>query len=323
MAKTDRFLFIYNRLKDSGSFTIKDVVDKFEVSKRTVKRDIEDIRARLGIDIPFSGAFPPRYVISIDDQRYLNMIFEGEGILLLSLLKSISGNRFLFPMDFRQIRNNLNLPDGDSFNDLTDRICYEMSEEKALDYNLFVDITDSIKGQTQLQISYVDLSGNRSSRIIEPQYLRNSDGQWHLVAWCHSRRELRIFHVSRIVEWERIESGYEKKFSIGDIQNFLGSGFGIMQGDDVKIVSILFSGKAVRLIQGKRWHKDQVIEPVEDGVVISFPVLSFEEILRVVLSYHTEAEVLGPPEFRDIWIKKIREMGEKFQVGHYVSLGKD
>ena len=73
----------------------------------------------------------------------------------------------------------------------------------------------------------------------------------------------------------------------------------------------------MKLVEGKRWHNEQTVKTVPEGLKVTFPVESFEEVLRTVLSYHTEAEVVEPAEFRELWLGKIREMGEKFLYGTF------
>jgi predicted DNA-binding transcriptional regulator YafY len=287
------------------------VAGKFEVSDRTIRRDIEYIRDRLSIDIQYSKSEDAGYFISEDERLYLVRLFQDEKILFLSLLKSICKNSFLFPIDIDLVSKALNLDKTSSSEMLTDRISYEMSEEKKLDFSLFNILIKSIEKKKQLWISYSDLNGTESKRIIEPQYLRNSDGQWYLLAFCHNREEMRVFHLSRIGDWELLDVDFVNTVELDEILEVFDSSFGIMTGtDDLKRVSILFKNRAARIVKGKKWHRDQNVEETDLGVVISFPVHSYEEVLNTVFSYNSDAEVLEPPDFRELWKNKISEMAE-------------
>ena len=313
MSQTERVFYILNKLGQQRFFTVGETADRFEVSVRSIKRDIEYIRERLGVQITYETGISAHYTITEDDQDLLNVIRKGEGLLFLSLLKSLSHNHFLFPVDYKPIRDSLKIPDKGSEIDVTERISYSMSEGKELNFNLFHDLVFSIQKQRQLEISYQDLQGACSKRFIEPQYLRNSDGQWYLLAWCHFREEMRVFHVSRINSWLSTEKPYKISISREKVLKFLDSSFGIMSGAGAtKDVSILFTGKSIRLNQGKKWHPDQRVENTDSGVIVTFPVHTYDEILREVLSYNSEAEVLEPHEFRELWLETIREMAEKF-----------
>lgn len=255
----------------------------------------------------------PGYYVSENDRKQLLDIDLGERILFLSFMKSISRNHFLFPVDFNRISQALDLGDNEISTALTDRISYGMSEEKLFDSTLFSFLVQAMEKRQQLEIEYSNLTGEGSVRKIEPQYLRNSDGQWYLLAYCHLRNELRVFHVSRIVSWKMLDTAILHDYPVEELVTFFDSSYGVMTGSKtVQTVSILFRNKAVQLVAGKRWHDEQEMKEVPEGVVVSFPVQSYEEVLRVVMSYHSDAEVLEPVEFRELWLEKIREMAEKF-----------
>jgi predicted DNA-binding transcriptional regulator YafY len=311
MSQTERIFYLLDTLKNKKSFITDDVAGIFEVSDRTIRRDIEYIRDRLRIEIQYSKGSDAGYFISEKEKEYLVNLQKDESVLFLSLLKSICKNNFLFPVDYNLVGQALRIKDSVSIDNLTDRISYEMSEEKEFDFSLFNIILCSIENKQQLDISYSNLNGSESKRTIEPQYLKNSDGQWYLLAFCHYRNELRIFHLSRISQWKILAHNFISQISLDDIVDVFDSSFGIMTGpNEITNVSILFKNKTVRMVSGKRWHKDQHMEKVKDGIIVSFPVHSFQEILNRVFAYNSDAEVLEPPEFRELWKKKIAEMAE-------------
>lgn len=313
MSQAERIVFLLKSLKSERKISISELRDKFEISDRTIRWDMEYIRDRIHLDITYSKGIG--YSITDRDRDLLIKMDLGERILFLSLIKSISKNHFLFPVDYKRISEALDAGNSASIENLTDRISYEMSEEKFFDVFLYDCLIQSIDKGLQVLISYSNLNGDGSNRFIEPQYLRNCDGQWYLLAFCHLRSELRVFHVSRIKSWKLLDLKSIREYSTDELVSFFDSSYGVMTGFETTwTVSILFRNKAIQLVSGKHWHCEQEIEKVPDGVVVSFPVHSFEEVLRVVMSYHSDAEVLEPPEFRELWKNKIREMADKFLV---------
>ncbi len=254
------------------------MAEKYEVSIRTIKRDLELIREQLLIDIKCTGGAHPKYSTSPEEFLSLDKRLSKQGLLLFALIESFSRNHFLFPLDFKLIRDNMKLPISDSFLELTGHISYEMSEEKPISLDLFYSLMESIQDKMQLNIKYYNLKDSVSCRKVETYHLRNSDGQWYLIGWCHFRNCVRIFHVSRIISWRRVNVPFSQSLSFEQISNILDSSFGIMidtDGDAVP-VSILFKGRAVKLVEGKRWHDKQIIEIVPGGMKVTFPVDSFE-----------------------------------------------
>ncbi|MFI6156560.1 helix-turn-helix transcriptional regulator [Kitasatospora sp. NPDC051170] len=51
---------------------------------------------------------------------------------------------------------------------------------------------------TVLLLSYVDASGQESERAVEPAGLLTADGKWYLIAWCRTRRAGRGFRLDRV-----------------------------------------------------------------------------------------------------------------------------
>lgn len=51
---------------------------------------------------------------------------------------------------------------------------------------------------TVLQLSYVDAAGRESHRMVEPAGLLTADGKWYLIAWCRTRQSGRGFRLDRI-----------------------------------------------------------------------------------------------------------------------------
>ncbi|MCO5968960.1 helix-turn-helix transcriptional regulator [Actinoallomurus soli] len=49
-----------------------------------------------------------------------------------------------------------------------------------------------------LRLSYTDAAGNASDRVVEPAGLLTADGRWYLIAWCRTRRAGRGFRLDRI-----------------------------------------------------------------------------------------------------------------------------
>ncbi|MCC9308249.1 WYL domain-containing protein [Kitasatospora sp. RB6PN24] len=56
----------------------------------------------------------------------------------------------------------------------------------------------ALADSTVLRLSYVDAAGRQSERLVEPAGLLTADGKWYLIAWCRTRRAGRGFRLDRI-----------------------------------------------------------------------------------------------------------------------------
>ncbi|SEF73158.1 proteasome accessory factor B [Nonomuraea solani] len=56
----------------------------------------------------------------------------------------------------------------------------------------------ALAGNLVLRLSYTDATGRESDRVVEPAGLLTADGRWYLIAWCRTRRAGRGFRLDRI-----------------------------------------------------------------------------------------------------------------------------
>ncbi|WP_266375675.1 WYL domain-containing protein [Streptomyces canus] len=59
-------------------------------------------------------------------------------------------------------------------------------------------VEQALTTRTVLRLSYVDATGRRSDRAVEPAGLLTADGRWYLIAWCRTRQAGRGFRLDRI-----------------------------------------------------------------------------------------------------------------------------
>ncbi|MBC7345024.1 MAG: WYL domain-containing protein, partial [Clostridia bacterium] len=138
-----------------------------------------------------------------------------------------------------------------------------------------------------------------SERYLDPYHVRYHQGAWYLIAYCHTRAEVRIFALDRIRELKVMEERFEpvNDFSL---EEYLGLSMGIERGYGVWEVAIKFTPFQARWIRERKWHASQEMEELDDGsLILKLKVAGLNEVKRWVLSFGKEAEVLAPPELRE------------------------
>jgi predicted DNA-binding transcriptional regulator YafY len=118
--------------------------------------------------------------------------------------------------------------------------------------------------------------------------------------------------VARIQKAELLnrKSKSAEELSI-DPEKFLDSPFGIFKGEEITQVKIFFTGWAANIIKEQKWHRDQILETTEDGVVLTLPVADFTEIKMKVLQFGANAKVLEPASLRQDLAEEIARMYEE------------
>ena len=79
-------------------------------------------------------------------------------------------------------------------------------------------------------------------------------------------------------------------------------------------MTLRFSPKISPLIAEQEWYEAQEVSVDKDGSLrLSFPVSGFVEVIREILKYGGDVEVIKPVELRDAIKEEIRRMGKLYR----------
>ncbi len=85
------------------------------------------------------------------------------------------------------------------------------------DGSILSTLRNAIRSRERLVITYYSAGSDRiSERAIDPQRLVTRDGNWYLVAWCHSAADERLFRVDRISAVDRTDETFENRGLLGE-----------------------------------------------------------------------------------------------------------
>ncbi len=316
MSQTERIFYILNKLREENRITTGETARRFEISSRTVKRDLEYIRDRLGYRLIWSGS-GGYYSLSGEDLEKVRARGEQE-LLFYSLAMGFCRNRKLMPLVSRSIEEHLAGILPPEYRELSEHISYGLFDYPEPPDRFFSLILRAVGSGRRMDMVYRSLGGDSSGRRVDPLHLKNWNGQWYLAAWCHTRKAIRLFLLSRIEELALLDETFEFPLDRETLIERMNSGFGIMtelnNEAPGRTVTLRFTGRAALLTEGVVWHPTQKeVWNREKGIrEFTFPVSSFEEVLNRVFSFREEGEVVSPPELRDIWKEKIRKMAQNF-----------
>lgn len=159
-------------------------------------------------------------------------------------------------------------------------------------------LLDAIGDRRKVEIRY---AGERSlagiNRIVHPYQLLEQEGASYLVAWCELAGGWRHFRLDRILDVARLDQAYSAR------SDFVPAGDSFhapREGTDR--VEVRFSPAV------SRWLKERYPEAVvqaDGGVIVTYLVASPEWLVRHVLQYGPEAEVVGPASYRELMRKQL------------------
>jgi predicted DNA-binding transcriptional regulator YafY len=200
MNRIDRLLGILTLLQSRKFVPAERIADKFGISIRTVYRDIKAL-VELGIPVSFEapkgyfvvhGYFLPPVSFSTDEA---NALLLSESLVYGFADRSIQKH---YSNALNKIKAVLRSQQKEKLDVLTNSIKMQMHPKLLLDVEYLSLLQNAISGKTILEIEYKDNKEQVSKRQLEPIGLIFYAFNWHLIGWCHTRKDYRDFKVSRI-----------------------------------------------------------------------------------------------------------------------------
>lgn len=200
--KVDRLVSIIMILLDKKRISAQELADRFEVSPRTIYRDVESIN-RAGIpvrSIPgVGGGFEvmPQYkvdkkVFSTADLSAILMGLSGlSGVMRGDdLANALAKVKSFIPAE---AASDIELKANQVHIDLN-----QWMGNKDIPLNLEA-IKTALQENKLLSFEYTDPRGSRTLRTVEPYQLILKSSHWYFQGYCHKRNDFRLFRLSRIL----------------------------------------------------------------------------------------------------------------------------
>lgn len=310
MGRTERIAYINNRLKNAVPLTVAKVVERFEVSEKTVKRDIEYLRDRCEAPVKWNRG-THSYVYS---EPWDGLVFLDEhSLLAFTFLKAILSELHYIPVVSDSLSDEFRSLVPDEFVDIVDKVCYELPDMEAVSDVLIAEICRSLRKKKCLKILYKNAQEEKTERIIEPLRLINYSGKWYTIALDQKSTTLRTFALSRILTFALQNESFSSRFTDEEIETFSGSSYGIFKGEAIGTAVLRFYGGAANSVKKSIWHPLQNMKTFQhpllgSSIELSLPVHDYSELLGRALRCGCNCEVCSPPDFRDRWKKEIEKM---------------
>jgi predicted DNA-binding transcriptional regulator YafY len=316
VSQTERIAFLDRKLRERGWVTAAEVAERFEVSTRQVKRDIEYLRWRLDAPIAYEGA-QHRYRYEKPWQQF--QFADERRVLFSALAKGWAASEAHRSLVTPEILEGIEAAVSKDYRSVAARIRYEAPSSEPVDLEVFSQLCRGMRENKIVCMDYVNLAGEPSQRRIEAQRLWNYGGVWYLVALDHLRGGLRTFHLGRVtrlmVTPDPVTKDETDPAWVAEVGAWTASGSGIFRGGEVFEATVRLRGPALRLATDQRWHPQQHDAPGDDEagpwLDRTLPVVDTRELLARVLAFGGDGEALSPPEFRRQWSDEIRKMTKR------------
>ncbi len=216
MNRIDRLMGIITRLQTKKGLTAPQIAEHFNISERTVFRDLKAI-SEIGVPVSFepdkgysvgSGFFLPPVSLTVEEANALTLAeplvvrFADKSIqqhfnTALSKIKMVLG---------RSQREKMEITQAGTAHFVPDHYAHLMP---STDY--LIPLQNAIINKNIVKIEYLNQEDYRTERELEPIGLTFYSLNWHLIAWCHTKNAYRDFRTSRIQMLQVTMKPFEKQ----------------------------------------------------------------------------------------------------------------
>jgi predicted DNA-binding transcriptional regulator YafY len=306
--RTERFYKIDNLLHANPVVPIGRFLEELEVSPATFKRDLMYMRDRLNAPIHWSkldGGYSYETGHKSQPQALPGLWFndsEAYALLTMQALLSEMQPRLLGPhIEPLKARLRAVIESGSHpAVDVESRIRLLNVAARPVPDKNFEVVAAGLLGRKRLQISYYSrVRDSISEREVSPQLLIHYRGNWYLAGWCHKQDAMRSFSLDAI-QHVAVHPATSKSLPTKELNGFIGQGYGIFAGSNVKWAKLQFSAERARWVARELWHPQQKSTQLEDGtLVLEVPFTDIRELSMDVLRQGRHVKVLEPEELRD------------------------
>lgn len=270
-----RLALILNKFNSGEKFSIDNLVEEFNVTKRTIQRDLSERLSYLPIKKENNLYYLEEYYLgklNFDDIKNFAVL---------------SGIKELYPSLQEDFLKNI-LDDTISKVYIIKGHNYEDVSDKTDEFKL---VEESILSKTFINFTY-----NDKSRIVKPYKILNTKGIWYLIATQDD--EIKTFSFKKITKIEKTSQTFQIEQSIIDkINNDDNVWF---SNSEIEVVLKIKKEVANYFLRRKIIPNQIVLKELDDkGLLVSCKVSFDEEILKIVRYWIPNVEIISPDYLKE------------------------
>jgi predicted DNA-binding transcriptional regulator YafY len=308
MNRMDRLFALVLQLQVRGMARAQDLAQVFEVSQRTVYRDIQAL-CEAGVPV----VTLPGQGYALTSGYFLPpLMFTGLEAGALALGAEYIARTLDAP--FRTAAESAQAKLGNALTAETRRELREVQEAVAFVYpdaapahHHLRELRDAILGRRVLRITYHSYGRPLAEdRDVEPYGLLHFGQAWQLLAYCRQRQAPRMFRLDRIDQVVPLNEHFEHSNNVR--QHFAARG----SSSATEVVEVRVASRALRWLLEERPYG--LLEQQSEGQFtrLRFEVYDPERLVRWLMKWAGDVEIVSPPYLR----RRIAELGELIVARH-------
>ncbi|PIH03476.1 helix-turn-helix transcriptional regulator [Clostridium combesii] len=307
--KINRLLAIVVMLLNREKISASELAEKFEVSVRTIYRDIEAINLA-GIPIVSQVGNNGGFYI-IDNYKINHQLLTLEDMIsIIEALKNM--NRFLedksIEVAIEKVKNIVPKEKKEVFDLHFDQMFidtlpwgFKKCDEESLKYKI---IHNAVESKKCIAFDYRNSKSEYNWRKVEPLTLVFKGFYWYLFSFCKLKDDYRFFKLSRIENLTVLDEKIsEDRISYKEYIN-------INKTQEVPTRVVLKFSEKVRYRVDDCFDKNDIKIQEDDSVIVDTYFLEDEWVYSMILSYGEYVEVLEPNHIREIIKDKCKKIND-------------
>lgn len=298
MQESRLFRIVYYLL-EKGRATAPELAEKFEVSVRTIYRDID---ALSGAGIPiyaeagrnggihlmddfildkavFSKEEKQEILTALQSLNYTKNIQSSQTLQKLSALFQLHSENWL-EVDFSRWGNN------------------------GTDNEKFELLKAAVIQQKCVKITYANSCGTISERIVQPLKLSYKSMSWYLKAYCTEKQDYRIFKLTRMIQLEVLADGFRKN-AFPESEE--------VPGQTYNTITLRFPQHMSYRVYDE-FEKTMVNQQENGDLLVSAEMPEDEWLIGYLLSFGANVTIIEPVYLREIVAQQAKKIYEKYKT---------
>lgn len=314
MNRIERISAILIQLQSKKIVRAQEIADRFEISLRTVYRDIRSLEET---GVPIMGEAGVGYSL-VDGYKLPPIMFtKEEAISFLTAEKLVQkftdqATKNSYNAALYKIKAVLKTGEKSNLESLSEHI-EVLTNPRVVHQehsNTLEPILKGISDNRQIKIQYfTNHSQQKSERIIEPVGIFHSGANWYVVAFCLLRNDYRNFKINRIESLEILENKYHKQHP--SLKSFLEK---TSQERQLEKVVLHVERKILRYLGDEKYFQGFISQTILDDKTIEMTFLTASLIgfSRWILYLGEFIEIIEPPTLKAMFIENVKKLSKKY-----------
>lgn len=308
--KIDRLVSIIMVLLDKKRIGAQELADLFEVSPRTIYRDIDAINMA-GIPIRstpgIGGGFEIMQEYKLDQKVFSSAELSAILMGLSNISGMIRGDELAHAL--AKVRSFIPAEKAKEIEVKANQVCIDLSpwignRNTALYLEM---VKTALQESRLLSFEYADRYGNKTVRTAEPYQLVLKSSHWYFQGYCHKRNDFRLFRLSRMSSLQLREENFTPRDCPKPQLDF-GDMLAAMQEE----ITIRIHNSITDIVLDY-CTSDQISPDGEEYCIVRFPFIENDYYYNILLSFGSKCECLEPLRIRKELIRRIHEIAAIYE----------